>query len=65
MTAKEKFSEVYKKNADRMYQLKTMAEIAKKQGDLERAREYRAEYIDLKSEIDTYAMQVIMEGEEI
>lgn len=56
---KEKFTEIFKKNAERMNTAKTMFEIATKQGNKELARKYRAEYIELKSEIDTYALQLI------
>lgn len=53
------FTEVYKKNAERMETVKTMYKIAMKQGNKELARKYRAEYTELKSEIDTYALQLI------
>lgn len=56
---KEKFTEVFKKNAEKMERAKAMYEIAAKQGNKDLARKYRSEYIELKSEIDTYALQLI------
>lgn len=56
---KEKFTEVYKKNVERMERAKAMYEIATKQGNKDLARKYRSEYIELKSEIDMYALQLI------
>ena len=46
-----------------MSRAKALAEIARKQGNTELARKYRREYIDLKSEIDAYAMQIIINNE--
>lgn len=56
---KEKFSETYKKNAERMATAKTMYEMAMKQGNKELARKYRAEYSALKSEIDATLFPII------
>ena len=57
--AEEKFSETYKKNAERMYALKTLMETARDRGDRELERKYRKEYTAIKSEIDMYALQII------
>jgi hypothetical protein len=56
---KDKFTEVYKKNAEKMEMAKTMYETAMKQGNTELARKYRKQYTELKSEIDTFALQLI------
>ena len=55
----DKFKETYKKNAEKMQIAKAMYEAAMKRGDVKTARKYRAEYLDLKSEIDMYAIQII------
>ena len=60
---KENFSKAYQENAEKMYRIKTLAETARKQGNKELARKYRCEYIELKSEIDTYAIQMIINNE--
>ena len=60
---KENFSKAYQENAEKMYRIKTIAEIARKQGNKELARKYRREYIELKSEIDTYTIQMIINNE--
>ncbi len=57
--AEEKFSETYKKNAERMYALKTLMENARDRGYRELERKYRKEYTAIKSEIDMYALQII------
>lgn len=57
--AEKKFSETYKKNAERMYALKTLMETARDRGDRELERKYRKEYTAIKSEIDMYALQII------
>lgn len=56
---KEKFTEVFKKNAEKMERAKAMYEIAVKHGNKDLARKYRNEYIEFKSEIDAYALQLI------
>lgn len=60
---RENFSKAYQENADKMNRAKALAEIARKQGNTELARKYRREYIELKSEIDAYAMQIIINNE--
>lgn len=55
----EKFKEVYNRNAEKMELAKTMYESAMKRGDKETARKYHKEYVELKSEIDMYAIQLI------
>ena len=57
---KEKFTDVFNKNVEKMERAKAMYEIAVKQGNKDLARKYRKEYIELKSEIDVYALQIIM-----
>lgn len=56
MTTYEMYSEVYNKNAERMYRAQKLAEMFRKQGNTELARKYRAEYTELKAEIDSYCM---------
>lgn len=56
---KDKFTEVYKKNAEKMEMAKTMYETAMKQGNIKLARKYRRQYTELKSEVDTFALQLI------
>lgn len=60
---KENFSKAYQENAEKMNRLKALAEIARKQGNKELARKYRREYIEIKSEIDTYTIQLIINNE--
>lgn len=60
---RENFSKAYQENADKMNRAKALAEIARKQGNTELSRKYRREYIELKSEIDAYAMQIIINNE--
>lgn len=60
---RENFSKAYQENAEKMNRAKALAEIARKQGNTELARKYRREYIELKSEIDAYAMQIIINNE--
>lgn len=60
---KENFSKAYQDNAEKMNRLKALAEIARKQGNKELARKYRREYIEIKSEIDTYTIQLIINNE--
>lgn len=60
---RENFSKAYQENAEKMNMAKALAEIARKQGNTELARKYRREYIELKSEIDAYAMQIIINNE--
>lgn len=55
----DKFKETYKKNAEKMQIAKVMYEAAMKRGDVKTARKYRTEYLDLKAEIDMYALQII------
>lgn len=56
---KEKFTEIFNKNIEKMERVKALYEIAVKQGNKDLARKYRKEYIELKSEIDVYALQLI------
>lgn len=60
---RENFSKAYQENAEKMNRAKALAEIARKQGNTELARKYRREYIELKSEVDAYAMQIIINNE--
>lgn len=60
---KELFSQIYKKNAERMQILKALGEAARKKGDREQEKKYRAEYSELKAELDALAFQLIMKGE--
>lgn len=60
---KENFSKAYQENAEKMNRLKALAEIARKQGNKDLARKYRREYIEIKSEIDTYTIQLIINNE--
>lgn len=60
---RENFSKAYQENAEKMNRAKALAEIARKQGNTELARKYRREYIELKSEIDAYSMQIIINNE--
>lgn len=60
---RENFSKAYQENAEKMNRAKALAEIARKQGNTELARKYRREYIELKSEIDAYAIQIIINNE--
>lgn len=60
---RENFSKAYQENAEKMNRAKALAEIARKQGNTELARKYRHEYIELKSEIDAYAIQIIINNE--
>lgn len=60
---RENFSKAYQENAEKMNRAKALAEIARRQGNTELARKYRREYIELKSEIDAYAMQIIINNE--
>ena len=57
---KEQYTEIYRKNADRMARAKAMCEAAAKRGDRELARKYRNEYSELKAEIDTIVYQMII-----
>lgn len=60
---RENFSKAYQENAEKMNRAKALAEIARKQGNTELARKYRREYIEIKSEIDAYAIQIIINNE--
>ena len=60
---RENFSKAYQENAEKMNRAKALAEIARKQGNTELARKYRREYIELKSAIDAYAIQIIINNE--
>ena len=62
MSNYEKYSEVYRKNAEKMAVLKVLADTARKNGDKEAARRYRAQYTDLKAEIDAAVFAVITEN---
>lgn len=60
---KEQFSRTYKKNAERMQILKALGEAARKKGDRVLEKKYRAEYSELKAQLDALAFQLIMKGE--
>lgn len=57
---KEQFSQVYKKNAERMQILKALGEAARKKGDRKQEKKYRTEYSELKAELDSLTFQIIM-----
>ena len=59
MTAREEYSAVYQRNAEKMALYKALSEAARKRGDLKAAREYRRKYTDLKAEIDAKAFAVV------
>ena len=52
MTKREEYAAIYNKNAEKMAVLKALIKAAQNRGDKEAARKYRAEYTDLKAEID-------------
>lgn len=56
---KEYYSNTYKNNYDKMQVLAALAKYAERRGDKELARKYRRQYVDLKSEIDFYAFNLI------
>lgn len=60
---REQFSKVYKKNAERMQVLGALAKAAHKKGDREQEKKYRAEYSELKAELDALAFHIITKGE--
>lgn len=60
---KEQFSRTYKKNAERMQILKALGEAARKKGDRVLEKKYRAEYSELKAQLDALVFQLIMKGE--
>lgn len=60
---REQFSKVYKKNIDKMQTLKALGDAAHKRGDRAQEKKYRNEYSELKAELDTLALQIIMKGE--
>lgn len=60
MTAQERYSETFRKNIERMEILRSLIASARKHGDNETARRYRAEYTDLKAEIDAAVFGVIL-----
>lgn len=59
MTTNKMFTEVYNKNAEKMERARALAEIARKNGNRELERKHRAQYAELKAEIDMYALQLI------
>ena len=54
-----KFSELYNKGAERMALLEALMKSARRIGNMEMLRKYRREYVDIKSDIDFFAMQHI------
>ena len=60
---RENFSKAYQENAEKMNRAKALAEFARMQGNTELARKYRREYIELKSAIDAYAIQIIINND--
>ena len=52
---RQKFSELYNKNAERLQLLSTLRESAERRGERELARKYRREYVSIKSDIDFFA----------
>lgn len=57
---KNKFSEAYRKNVEKMQIAKVSAEMAKKRGDKALSKKYRREYLDLKAEIDMHCIKIII-----
>lgn len=54
-----RFSELYNKGAERMALLEALMKSARRIGNMEMLRKYRKEYVDIKSDIDFFAMQHI------
>ena len=55
----ERYSNIFKNNYDKMQVLAALANSAGRRGEKDLARKYRREYVDLKSEIDFYAFNLI------
>lgn len=55
----ERYSNTFKNNYDKMQVLAALANSAERRGDKDLARKYRRQYVDLKSEIDFYAFNLI------
>ena len=55
----ERYSNTFKNNYDKMQVLAALANSAERRGDKDLSRKYRRQYVDLKSEIDFYAFNLI------
>lgn len=55
----ERYSNAFKNNYDKMQVLAALANSAERRGEKDLARKYRRHHVDLKSEIDFYAFNLI------
>ena len=55
----ERYSNTFKNNYDKMQVLAALANSAERMGEKDLARKYRRQHVDLKSEIDFYAFNLI------
>lgn len=55
----KRYSNTFKNNYDKMQVLAALANSAERRGEKDLARKYRRQHVDLKSEIDFYAFNLI------
>lgn len=55
----ERYSNTFKNNYDKMQVLAALANSAERRGEKDLARKCRRQHVDLKSEIDFYAFNLI------